>query len=604
MYRNHFWKYINKRFLSLCIQKKIFYLLMVMTVGISISIGCIASLLSHKMLLKNTTDYMGDFLRQYSDNIEYKTRQLYDNTYNLMSDRELLSAFEKANSAAEDYTLEWGRRRVREIGRRYIHRNQGITAFYILDKNGQVYWYVDYTKSMNDNSIDASEAKKIAEEAKRQIGSKQGEKVWFHMEGDSNIYLGRTLFHPDFVRQEQGTAVFVLTPSFFQSGEKDYVIRNNEKIAFYNKQSETLFAEEQLYSIIEQEVDKKKNGGVRLGNLIQGSDEYLELAFARTGAVWDIFYLIPKEKLFEETNLLIIRIVAVVIFAVFISLSVSYYLAGNMTKNLNNLEKNMRKVESGDFHIRIKPESYDEIGLLCMRFNYMADKIDGLVKAAYEDGVARQKLQMQVLKAQINPHFLYNTLGSIKCLANMKNEDDIAEMTSALIELLKASLSKKSEFQTVREEVKGIQSYFSIQRFRYGDSFRVVYELDPELEDCLILDFLLQPLAENALFHGVDLLDGKGVIAIRSRRQDGRMVLSVEDNGVGMSQEKMREILNFDSKKYDGLNSIGVCNVNERIKKYFGAEYGLSYRHAFQGGTVVDIVLPLLYSMEEARKYV
>lgn len=82
------------------------------------------------------------------------------------------------------------------------------------------------------------------------------------------------------------------------------------------------------------------------------------------------------------------------------------------------------------------------------------------------------------------------------------------------------------------------------------------------------------------------------------------MVLSVEDNGVGMSQEKMREILNFDSKKYDGLNSIGVCNVNERIKKYFGAEYGLSYRHAFQGGTVVDIVLPLLYSMEEARKYV
>lgn len=603
MYGKHFWKYLSKRFLSLRIQKKIFYLLMVMTVGISISIGCFAALLSYKTLLKDTTEYMGDYLRQFSDNVEYKTVQLLDNTYNLMSDRELLGILEKANSDQEDYTLELGRRSVREIGRRYIHRNQGINAFYILDKNGQVYWYVQYTKKMNNNSVNVSEAKKIVEEAKRQIENKRGEKVWYSLDGNRNIYFGRTLFHPDLVRQRQGTIVFALDPSFFHAGDKDYVVRGNEKIAFYNKQSQALFADDKMSSLMKDELERKRNNGITINNIAWEGTAYLEMAFGRADTVWDIFYLIPKEKLFEEIHLMIIQIIVVVVISVLISLSISYYLAGNMTKNLNNLEKNMRKVESGDFHIRIKPESYDEIGLLCMRFNYMADKIDGLVKNAYEDGVTRQKLQMQVLKAQINPHFLYNTLGSIKCMANIKKEDDIAAMTSALIELLKASLSKKSEFQTVREEIKGVRSYFLIQKYRYGDLFKIEYELRPELDDHIILDFLLQPLVENALFHGIDLLDGDGVITIRDKVEDDCLILSVEDNGIGMSQEKMKEILHFDAKKYEGLNSIGVCNVNERIKKYFGEEYGLSFRQAVPRGTVVDIFLPLICSIDEVKKY-
>ena len=602
-------KYLNKRFLSLKIQKKIFLCFVLITLSASLIIGSTAAFLSYKALVKNTTEYVGEYLDEFSKNLEYKTEVVLEKTYSLMSDEELVKVLEQAVSNKEDAFPELKRKQVRELGRKYINGNMGLQAFYLLDQDENLYWYVKYSKDFNSQSVNEKTVRRITEDARARIGRQWGEKCWFASGDGTKVLLGRTLFHPQYVKKKLGTIVFVLDLSFFNIQDNSYIMKENENIAFYNAQSGSLFTNEIVFSMVGKQIGednwkKQLINGKSIQNLEKEGEQYLELILSGRDSVWDIFCLIPKRVLLEDSYRLVLWILFTWAIVIIISLSASYYLAGNMTKNLNHLEQNMRKIEEGDFHIRIHPVSYDEIGILCMRFNYMADKIEQLIKKAYDDGIAKQKLQLQVLKAQINPHFLYNSLGSIKCLAKMKGQSEIAEMTTALIEMMRASLSKTSEFQTLDKEIEYIKNYFLLQRFRYGESFRVVYDLDKELGQCIVLDFLLQPLVENSLFHGIDMLKGDGIITIAAKCDEKKLILSVTDNGGGMSAEQMKDILIYDCEKYEGLNSIGVSNVNERIKRYFGEGYGLNYYSRECGGVIVEVVLPLLYSVEEVERYV
>ena len=247
----------------------------------------------------------------------------------------------------------------------------------------------------------------------------------------------------------------------------------------------------------------------------------------------------------------------------------------------------------GDFRIRAVKTGPEEIEVLNKSFNQMVEKIGNLVEDIHTEELNLRAAELRVLQEQINPHFLYNTLDNIIWLAESKKTDEVVMMVSSLSTFFRTSLSKGREFVSVKEETEHIRSYLEIQQFRYRDILEYEIAIPEELYEYEIIKLTLQPLVENAIYHGMEYMDGDGEIFVRAWQEEKELYLEVRDNGLGMTEEQVESLFtdtaHVASKRGSG---IGVRNVNERIKLYFGAEYGLSIESEPDEGTAVKIHLP------------
>lgn len=316
---------------------------------------------------------------------------------------------------------------------------------------------------------------------------------------------------------------------------------------------------------------------------------------------WFMVTVLPSQPLINQSNILVLQFLSIYIAVLALAFLLASTLSKSITGRISSVISQMRTVRHGPPVPMDSPSAHDEIGDLIDTYNYMTRKMNQLMEKQAQAAEDLRIAEFNSLQAQINPHFLYNSLGSIQCMAKMEKQEHIAEMTAALIELLRASLSKNGEYHTVREEVEYIRNYFTLQKFRYEDKFAVEYCLCEGVQEYIMLDFILQPLVENAIFHGIEISKGNGIIRITSSVSEGKLRLTVEDNGVGMTQEKIKSILTVQEERYEGLNSIGVANVSQRIKQYFGEEYGLNYISEPGRGSIVEVWLPLFRTREEAQ---
>ena len=251
-------------------------------------------------------------------------------------------------------------------------------------------------------------------------------------------------------------------------------------------------------------------------------------------------------------------------------------------------------MEEGNLSVHIQPVSYDEVGMLALRFNYMVGKISDLIQDVSDERLRLQAKEFELLQTQINPHFLYNTLGSIKCIAQLNQQYDIEKMITCLIEILKTALSMKGKNCHLNEELSYVDNYIQLQKIRYANSFTVVYDIAEDTEDLCIVGFILQPLVENALLHGLELNKPDGCITIKSRIVNESLMIWISDNGVGMTAETITAVMTYHENTKKNLNNIGIKNVEERIKYSFGEKYGLRFHSAPGKGTTVEIRLPVL----------
>lgn len=207
-------------------------------------------------------------------------------------------------------------------------------------------------------------------------------------------------------------------------------------------------------------------------------------------------------------------------------------------------------------------------------------------------------MEFQILQAQINPHFLYNTLDSIKWLAVIQNVHNISSMTNSLINLLKYNISRNNKTVMLSEELESVKNYVNIQKYRYGDIFEVTYDVNEDLLEYRILKFILQPIVENAIFHGFENMEGNCLIKIIARKKDEYLIIEIIDNGIGITNERLEDIQspNKDKGKFSG---IGLRNIEERIKLYFGEKYGLTIDSKLHEGTHVSLFLPIISNEEE-----
>ena len=247
----------------------------------------------------------------------------------------------------------------------------------------------------------------------------------------------------------------------------------------------------------------------------------------------------------------------------------------------------MNQIHLGFRKVTVSSNSNDEVGVLIRSFRRMMDEMNRLISEVYESKIKLQNSEMKALQAQINPHFLYNSLSIINWKAIEAGEEDISKVTLALSTYYRTSLNRGETMTTVENEVNNIRAYLKIQLIMHDNSFKVEEQYDTDTAAMEIPKLILQPLVENAIDHGIDMSEQEDrILKIRISQDEGNLLLSVSDNGVGMEQEKADQIITYQSSGY------GVRNVSERIQVLYGEEGGVSVESAPDRGTTVTIKIP------------
>jgi two-component system sensor histidine kinase YesM len=289
--------------------------------------------------------------------------------------------------------------------------------------------------------------------------------------------------------------------------------------------------------------------------------------------------------------------------AIGFSVFAAWLISASVYRPIKKLHDVTTTITKNDLQVLVNSENVDEITELGNNFNIMIGRIRELLNAKVKEQENLKKAELKALQAQINPHFLYNTLDTIVWMAEANKTDQVIELVRALSSFFRIALSKGKDWISIRQEIEHVRSYLAIQKMRYRDILDYKIEVDEDLLDGTILKLTLQPLVENALYHGIKNKRNGGTIVVRAQRVGAELVrLEVQDDGVGFTPYKLaqiRDVLNDDSGQIT-LNEggFGLANVNKRLKLYYGKQYGLYIQSEYLEGTQVVARIPLQNNLE------
>lgn len=328
---------------------------------------------------------------------------------------------------------------------------------------------------------------------------------------------------------------------------------------------------------------------------------------------WKIVSYVRLDVLYKDARTLRNNIIMLCIAAVIVLSAVTLVIAVNIVKPINKLVNGMKKVQEGEGNVQIEVDREDELGFLQKTFNEMSGEIHHLVNWVYREQLTRKEAELKALQSQINPHFLFNTLEAINWMAQLNNVPEISETVSDLSDLMEASIGRDDRLITLEEEFQYADKYISLQKRRFGDKIELIKNVQPDVLGIEIPRLLIQPLIENAVYHGIERNRGRGTITLNAYRdKKGCLCVEVIDNGAGMEPEELEELnarLTLDNNAYfRGLGgnrrkSIGIENVNRRIKLFYGEQYGLKMESMVGEFTKVTIRIPCEVNMDNREGF-
>ena len=324
-----------------------------------------------------------------------------------------------------------------------------------------------------------------------------------------------------------------------------------------------------------------------------GADEkniyiYCEGSFSRCG----IFASVKKQAVLSDLMQMRKYIFGIAAGFGIIALMAAVYISRIVYKPVQKLMTAMKAVSDGEMDTRAEIVSKDEIGLAAEEFNRMLDRIEDLIRQLIQEEKKKKDAELEALQYQITPHFMYNTLNSIKCYALIHDQKEIATVIEDFVELLQTCIQKKGTFLTVAEEVQVLENYIHLQEFRNGENYQVEYKIEWEAQQCKIPRLILQPLVENAIIHGLDLKNDQKRLIIEAYTSGSRLYLKITDNGRGMTEEQIEELLKKKGKKTKGLTAVGIPNIQDRLNLYYGRQAKLTLKSEGEG-TTATIYLPV-----------
>lgn len=590
------------RFVSIKTKMMLFFLLAILVPILTMFINSYVS--SQQMLKQKYTDLLLDISRQSNIRIEEfleDTRKIsLISSYGINS---YVSPDSPENYPVQNYlrdSTKANENQAVQLLTNYITMKDRAFSVYIYNLNGGKDLYistdkrVDYTYNPQNEPWyqEFLRSEDVTTDIPTQLDrqTKQGENNWA-------ILNLRKIFD-----MENGKLLGIMVISI----DIDFINKLNERLQESNRSSFTIVnANDDVifnsnYKMIGKSfnavlpIDSPKKHTVSDRQVVtSGGKDYILIRAPFEGHNWTTYLYMPVKDLAVEGNILKRNLIDVVIILLFFAFISSFYFSNLITRPIKRLMKNMTLVEQGKFDNLPDVNSNDEIGLLSARFEQMSAELKLLVERIYQEQEEKTEAEIRALQAQINPHFLYNTLNSLKWIASMQRSDKIVEMTEALIAILRYSTKNENRLVPIREEIENIQHYFTIQKVRYFNKIAVSYHIDESLLDCCILKLSVQPIVENAIFHGIADLEEEGLITIsvaRSGVQD--IAITVQDNGKGMDEETQSRLRKQMLGLEEGSVGIGVKNVHDRIRRVFGPGYGLSFSSELGKGSIFKITIP------------
>lgn len=328
---------------------------------------------------------------------------------------------------------------------------------------------------------------------------------------------------------------------------------------------------------------------------IQGNDFqiiYKDSAYTN----WKTIGVFSLNETLNEVTILRHYSILIGIITLVLAVIGAFFFTASIARPLSKLGSLMKRAEEGDLTVRFNSKYHDEIGRLGNSFNTMIKEISNLIDMVYVEQQRKREAEFKTLQAQIKPHFLYNTLYTIQWMAGEHGAQDVVAIVGALGNLFRIGLSKGKEMISVHEELEHVQSYLAIQKARYEDKLLYEVNFDEEILNCSVIKLILQPLVENAIYHGIHARRGGGKIIITAKKEAGKLYFCVADNGIGIKPEKLMEIRQLLKTNHvePVQTGFGIFNINERIRLSFGEEYGLVYSSVYHEGTKVEVWHPLL----------
>ena len=318
---------------------------------------------------------------------------------------------------------------------------------------------------------------------------------------------------------------------------------------------------------------------------------------------WKLIGVAPRQTVSLNSLKTQLLVVFVAAFILFLMSLVNSYISSRITTPIRKLELSVNEIEKGNLNAKVDAEGSYEIRHLGQSVQNMAKQIQVLMADIVSEHEKKRKQEFDTLQSQINPHFLYNTLDIIVWMIENEKPDQAVKAVTALARFFRISLSRGKSIITVKDELEHVRNYLMIQHMRFKNRFSYTIEAEDEVLELASLKLMLQPLVENAIYHGMEFMDGDGEIFISAWKEGEDLYLKVSDNGLGMTEEHVARL--FSDMPHTGSSrgsGIGVKNVNERIRLYFGSEYGLSIESEPDEGTVVTIHLPAVAYSEIRQK--
>ena len=546
---------------------------------------------SYKLLERNITASVTESLNLGLKNLDYYFQDAGNVCSSIMADERAQKILDQEIREGLD-----GRILVRELNKiitQYASTRSYITKVYLLDEDHQVInpelrgekveSFAEVTK--NGNLLNIS--------ALHPAG---------YITGNTKVFSLVKVIYPYNDRQQRvGTIVADIDYRILEDVFRDYTLPMNGSAVLFDQEGNVLLKKNE--NGIDWDGVQEKYGEVWKADnnetVTVDEAEYISISQESGITGWKVTALIPRTEFIRaiiyQLRMGIFLLAACLIIIVLVSRKIIF----TVYRPLNLLAASMKEIEEGNFDTKISYEKRDEFSTLINGYNLMVAKIRTLLNEVVEKEKNRRNAELYALQAQINPHFLYNTLNSIRYFAKVYQAPEIREMTTALIQLSKASLSSE-KFITIEKELELTRQYLAIQKMRYGNILRFSCMLEEGLEDCLVPRFCIQPMVENALFHGI-LPKGEGMVAVEICSRGSGLLIKISDNGIGMSKEEVQAvnhrlrsgILGQRGKEdISGLKNIGLENINYRIRiNYKGRGAGV-YLRKKQEGLLVILWIP------------
>ncbi len=570
---------LKTHYVNLPIKYKLFYFHFLMVL-----ILCLTSLVAIQIALNIHQEIICQeavkVLNFATKSIEDELRQIEKYAYNIIINAELQDTLEKLKNGLSVYERGvLGKELTDRLWEWRFERN--ISSVNLIDCNGNQYAGGDQIPH------------ELAMGIVSQVAVEEGSMAFLEPVGGNPSIIGARTIRK--VRELSlaplGTLIIrVDIEKIIQ--QLTYDTMENHKYLLITSGEKTVYSSFPDLDVSEGLADDKENGGYQVVKV--DGKSYFVVFNKSPFTNWLYTNILPYEDVFKQV-IQMRRIVILIFGALFlITMLISLWMAGNLTKPMQKLINQMKLVESGEFEETmaqsLEMERGDEIGTLQRKFLKMVQRIKNLIQENYTKQLLVKEAQLRALQSQINPHFLYNALESINWRAKINQQTEISQMIESLGNLLRNAMSDQQHLVTVKEELKLIQDYIHIQKVRFGSRLDFKIELDRRWEQLLIPKLILQPLVENAINHGLEQMIEPCTIRITATESGAFLFLKVEDNGPGIPPDLLRK-LQMQETKPDNLG-IGLKNIDERLKLVYGKEYGLTLTSQVGAGTRVMVKIP------------